>query len=147
LSPPFIHFNGLDVQAGDDGFPYYVVITIAEENKLAIKLRALCTIILLVFALSNARAQNTLSEEADRAVEGQLAAQKIPGLALAVCRNAQLIKASGYGLANVELDAKVTPETIFQTGSVGKQFTAMAVMMLVEEREDRARRQDQQIYR
>lgn len=66
-------------------------------------------------------------------MEAQRASQRIPGVALAVCRNGQLIKASGYGLANVELDAKVTPETIFQTGSVGKQFTAMAVMMLVEE--------------
>ncbi|MGB7904913.1 MAG: serine hydrolase domain-containing protein, partial [Steroidobacteraceae bacterium] len=39
----------------------------------------------------------------------------------------------GYGLANVELDVPVKPDTVFQTGSVGKQFTAMAVMMLVEE--------------
>ncbi len=43
-----------------------------------------------------------------------------------------LIKATGYGLANIELDVPVAPETIFQTGSVGKQFTATAIMMLVE---------------
>jgi CubicO group peptidase (beta-lactamase class C family) len=36
-------------------------------------------------------------------------------------------------LANVELQVPVKPETIFQSGSVGKQFTATAVMMLVEE--------------
>ena len=41
--------------------------------------------------------------------------------------------AQGYGLANVEWNAAVTPDTIFQSGSVGKQFTATAVMMLVEE--------------
>lgn len=87
----------------------------------------------ILFATSTATAQDALSERVDRAVEAQRASQKIPGLALAVCKNGQLIKASGYGLANVELDAKVTPDTIFQTGSVGKQFTAMAVMMLVEE--------------
>ena len=40
---------------------------------------------------------------------------------------------TGYGLANVELDVPATPATVFQTGSVGKQFTAMAVMMLVDE--------------
>jgi CubicO group peptidase (beta-lactamase class C family) len=83
--------------------------------------------------LQSAVAQTSVSEQADRAVEAQRVAQKIPGLAVAVCRNGEVIKASGYGLANVELDAKVTPETIFQTGSVGKQFTSIAVMMLVEE--------------
>lgn len=36
-------------------------------------------------------------------------------------------------MANVELQVPVKPETIFQSGSVGKQFTATAVMMLVEE--------------
>lgn len=73
------------------------------------------------------------SAQADAAVEAQRTAQKIPGVSLAVCRDGKLVKATGYGLANVELDVPVTPETIFQTGSVGKQFTSMAIMMLVEE--------------
>ncbi|PYQ38514.1 MAG: serine hydrolase, partial [Acidobacteria bacterium] len=38
----------------------------------------------------------------------------------------------GFGVANIELQVPVKPETIFQSGSVGKQFTATAVMMLVE---------------
>lgn len=50
-----------------------------------------------------------------------------------VSRGGQVIRAQGYGLANVELQVPVKPETIFQSGSVGKQFTATAVMMLVEE--------------
>jgi CubicO group peptidase (beta-lactamase class C family) len=57
----------------------------------------------------------------------------VPGIALAVFRDGQPVRVRGYGLANVELDVPVTPDTVFQTGSVGKQFTAMAVMMLVEE--------------
>ena len=36
-------------------------------------------------------------------------------------------------MSNVELQVPVKPETVFQSGSVGKQFTATAVMMLVEE--------------
>jgi CubicO group peptidase (beta-lactamase class C family) len=43
------------------------------------------------------------------------------------------VREQGYGLANVELQVPVKPETIFQSGSVGKQFAATAVMMLVEE--------------
>ena len=50
-----------------------------------------------------------------------------------VSRRGRIIRAQGYGLANVELQVPVKPETIFQSGSVGKQFTATAVMMLVEE--------------
>jgi len=48
-------------------------------------------------------------------------------------REGRIVKAGGYGMANVELGAATKPESIFQTGSVGKQFTATAVMMLVEE--------------
>ena len=57
----------------------------------------------------------------------------VPGVSLAICRDGKVVLARGYGLANVELDVPVGPETVFQTGSVGKQFTAMAVMMLVDE--------------
>jgi CubicO group peptidase (beta-lactamase class C family) len=73
------------------------------------------------------------SAQVDATVEALRKAQKIPGVSVAICRDGKIVKASGYGFANVELDVPVTPETIFQTGSVGKQFTAMAVMMLVEE--------------
>jgi CubicO group peptidase (beta-lactamase class C family) len=59
--------------------------------------------------------------------------QHIPGLSLLVAKNGQIVRAEGYGLANVELQVSVKPETVFQSGSVGKQFTATAVMMLVEE--------------
>ena len=67
-----------------------------------------------------------------RAVTADMKSQQIPGLALLVSRRGEPIRAEGYGLANVELNVPVVPETIFQSGSVGKQFTATAVMMLVE---------------
>jgi CubicO group peptidase (beta-lactamase class C family) len=59
-------------------------------------------------------------------------AQQIPGVSLAVIKNGEIVLAKGYGLANVEHQVPVKPETIFQSGSMGKQFTATAVMMLVE---------------
>jgi CubicO group peptidase (beta-lactamase class C family) len=73
------------------------------------------------------------SRNVDQYISAEMQREKIPGLALGVMRDGKIIKAQGYGLANVELDVRVKPETIFQTGSVGKQFTAAAVMMLVEE--------------
>jgi CubicO group peptidase (beta-lactamase class C family) len=69
----------------------------------------------------------------DRFVASEMARQKIPGVAVAIVRDGVPVKAQGYGLANVEHKAAVTPDTIFQSGSVGKQFTAAAVMLLVEE--------------
>lgn len=74
-----------------------------------------------------------ISGKVDAYVAAEMRAEKIPGLALAIVRDGKTIKSLGYGLANLELDVPVKPETIFQTGSVGKQFTATAVMMLVED--------------
>jgi len=74
-----------------------------------------------------------LSATVDEFVNAELRAQHIPGVALAVVRDGKIVKAAGYGMANVELSVPTKPESIFQTGSVGKQFTATAVMMLVEE--------------
>jgi CubicO group peptidase (beta-lactamase class C family) len=69
----------------------------------------------------------------DEYVKGELQKQRIPGLSIVVIKGGQIVLAKGYGLANVEHQVPVKPETIFQSGSVGKQFTATAVMMLVEE--------------
>ncbi|HET6897843.1 MAG TPA: serine hydrolase domain-containing protein, partial [Vicinamibacteria bacterium] len=60
----------------------------------------------------------------------EMTRQHIPGLTLGVVRDGHLVRAEGYGLANVELDAPATPRTMFQSGSVGKQFTAALVLLL-----------------
>ena len=73
------------------------------------------------------------SASVDEFVNAELHAQHIPGVALAVVQDGKIVKAAGYGFSNVELGVATKPESIFQTGSVGKQFTATAVMMLVEE--------------
>jgi CubicO group peptidase (beta-lactamase class C family) len=72
------------------------------------------------------------ADEVTRLVRTEMHRQHIPGLALLVSRNGRAVRAEGYGQANVELQVAVQPKTIFQSGSVGKQFTATAVMMLVE---------------
>ena len=66
-------------------------------------------------------------------VRAEMQKQHIPGLALLVARDGKIVRADGFGVANVELQVPVKPETVFQSGSVGKQFTATAVMMLVEQ--------------
>ena len=69
----------------------------------------------------------------DHYISGEMDREHIPGLAVGIYSRGQILLAKGYGLANVELQVPVKSETIFQSGSVGKQFVSAAVMMLVEE--------------
>lgn len=69
----------------------------------------------------------------DRFVNSQIKTRQIPGVAVGVYSRGQVLLAKGYGMSNVELSVPVKPETVFQSGSVGKQFVSAAVMMLVEE--------------
>jgi len=72
-------------------------------------------------------------ESIDSFIATQMAKQKIPGLAVGIYSRGEILVVKGYGQANVELSVPVRPETVFQTGSVGKQFVSAAIMMLVEE--------------
>jgi CubicO group peptidase (beta-lactamase class C family) len=87
----------------------------------------------LVLARANAQNSSANPDSVGDYVRSEMQKQHIPGLSLLVAKNGQIVRAEGFGLANVELQVPVKPETIFQSGSVGKQFTATAVMMLVEE--------------
>jgi CubicO group peptidase (beta-lactamase class C family) len=69
----------------------------------------------------------------DQLVERYRVGRRIPGIAVAVVSNGRVIKATGYGVANLELGSPVTPRTLFGLGSISKQFTATAIMQLVEE--------------
>jgi len=69
----------------------------------------------------------------DEFVRAEMERQKVPGVAIAVIRGGKVVRAQGYGYANVELKVPVGIDTIFQSGSTGKQFTAAGVMLLVED--------------
>jgi len=75
----------------------------------------------------------TQAHAVDRYVESEMARQGIPGLTLGVYRDGQAILMKGYGFSNIEHDVPATPDTVMQSGSVGKTFTATLVMMLVEQ--------------
>lgn len=79
------------------------------------------------------RADSAELERIHTRVREEMNRQKIPGLGLLVVEKGKVILAQGYGLANVELDSPVTAQTMFQSGSIGKQFTAVAVMLQVED--------------
>jgi CubicO group peptidase (beta-lactamase class C family) len=69
----------------------------------------------------------------DDIVNQTLSKQHVPGAWLVVIKDGKVVKRKGYGLANVELNVKVTPETMMQTGSIGKMFTSEGIMVLVRD--------------
>jgi CubicO group peptidase (beta-lactamase class C family) len=73
------------------------------------------------------------TDKTDAYVTAEMKRRSIPGLALAVIRHGKVIKMRGYGLANVELGAPVHSDTVFDIASVTKQFTATAILLLMEE--------------
>ena len=80
-----------------------------------------------------ALAQDHVQSRIDSVVKAEMARQKIPGVAVAVIKGGEVMVAKGFGEANVEHHVPVTPETVFQTGSIGKQFTSTAVMLLIQD--------------
>jgi CubicO group peptidase (beta-lactamase class C family) len=89
--------------------------------------------LLLLLSLTTFAQNGISSARIDEYIRAEMIAQQIPGVSVAVLKNGEIVLAKGYGLANVEHEVPVKPETIFQSGSMGKQFTATAIMMLVEE--------------
>lgn len=69
----------------------------------------------------------------DDLVRAEMKKANIPGMAVGIVKNGKTVKLKGYGFANLEHKVPVKPDTIFQSGSVGKQFTSGLVMLLVQE--------------
>jgi D-alanyl-D-alanine carboxypeptidase len=71
--------------------------------------------------------------EMDRRIEAELTSQNIPGVVVGVASRGRLLHVGTYGLADVELRVPVTDSTVFEIGSISKQFAAAAALLLVEE--------------
>ncbi len=85
---------------------------------------------MLVFQLRTIAAQPTLEMKIDRFITHQMTAQHLPGLALAITHDNQILHVKGYGKANTQ--QPITPQTQFPIASLSKSFTAVAVLQLVE---------------
>lgn len=99
------------------------------------KSKLLILFFLLLCFNSFAQSKNTskISIQVDSLVHAEMKRQRIPGLSVVVVRDGEIEYVKGYGYSNLEHRVPVKPETIFQAGSVGKQFTAFAALLLVQD--------------
>jgi CubicO group peptidase (beta-lactamase class C family) len=74
-------------------------------------------------------------DSVNRYITAEIERQRIPGISVAILRNDQVLLSRGYGFANLELRVPASDSTIYQSGSLGKQFTAAAIAMLAEQGE------------
>ncbi len=73
------------------------------------------------------------ADRVDHYLKTQMKEHRIPGVALKIIRNGKPIKTAAYGLANLELNVPARPETVFEIGSITKQFTAAGILLLAQE--------------
>ena len=69
----------------------------------------------------------------DQFIEQKIKVTNVPGMAVAVTDREKLLRVSTYGFADVAAQAPVTPEMLFEIGSIGKSFTSIALLQLREE--------------
>jgi CubicO group peptidase (beta-lactamase class C family) len=69
----------------------------------------------------------------DRYVRSEVARQRVPGLSVAVLRGDSVVLARGYGYANLEHHVPASDSTVYEVGSISKQFTAAAIVLLSKE--------------
>lgn len=97
--------------------------------------RSFALVVVFILGLLSSRpsaAHDSPHERIDEFVRAEQKRQNVPGLAVAVVSHGKVVLAKGYGSANLEHQVPVTTDTLFQSASLGKQFTAMAVMLQVE---------------
>jgi CubicO group peptidase (beta-lactamase class C family) len=95
---------------------------------------ATSSLMALLFCVGRGAAQTpALRDAVDRFIRAELARQQIPGMSVAVLRGDSVILARGYGFANLEHRVPATDSTMYTVGSVSKQFTAAAIVLLSQQ--------------
>src|SRR5580692_11660053 len=91
---------------------------------------AVCVLVLGTCSVPRAVPAEDKTASAVDEVFADLTKAGSPGCAVAVYRNGRISYSKGYGLANLEEDVPITPESVFDIGSTSKQFTAASILLL-----------------
>src|SRR5436190_9573121 len=96
-------------------------------------LRLSASLFLLVVWLVQLPAADFDAAKLEQVATDEMRSTNTPGAAIAIVREGQIVWSNGLGLANVETQQPVTPDTLFRLGSTTKMFTAAALVGLAEE--------------
>ena len=102
----------------------------SRRSRLAASVPA-AACLLLALAIFPPAGQRAEPEDRVDLIFEPWSARGAPGCAVSVMRGGDVLFAKGYGDANLEYDVPITPASVFHVASVSKQFTAMAVALLV----------------
>lgn len=89
--------------------------------------------IFALFLLLLSTISTVSADSLDEFINEQIKQRNIPGLSVAVLKDGKVIRATNYGFANLELQVPTTKDTVYEIGSISKQFASEAVMLLVED--------------
>lgn len=90
-----------------------------------------CILLFTVFSVATAVAQN-LEQQVDEYLKSAYPANE-PGVSFLIAKDGKTIYRKAFGMANLELNVPMTPDNVFEIGSITKQFTAIAILMLEEQ--------------
>ncbi len=88
--------------------------------------------VLAVSAAAQQAANTSLRDQTDK-VFAKWDSTVTPGCALSVIKDGQIVYKRGYGMADLDHDLPITPETVFHVASISKQFTAAAILLLAQD--------------
>jgi CubicO group peptidase (beta-lactamase class C family) len=88
--------------------------------------KSLTVAILFAFSANVAWSRQAEPDQVDDFVKQRMRELHIPGLSLAVVKEGRIVKARGYGVANVETSSLASPETVYKAASLSKPFIAAA---------------------
>jgi len=92
---------------------------------------AICTLLLAgCVTAQQEHAQTARASEADRIVQAAMDAGHLPSISVAVSSNGRIVYEKAFGLANVAMETRATPATVYAQGSVTKVLTAISALML-----------------
>jgi CubicO group peptidase (beta-lactamase class C family) len=89
--------------------------------------------LLFAFFLISASLLVNAQDEIDNFILKQIGEQKIAGLSIGIVKKGKIIKAKGYGFANLEHKVPATENTVYKLASVSKQIIATAIMSLAQD--------------
>ena len=92
----------------------------------------LISLLLLTSSFGQSKQDKIFSKSLEELIPKRLT-EIAPGCVIMVVKNGKVVYKKAFGTANTELDIPMQPDMFFRTGSMGKQYTAIAVLPLVEQ--------------